>query len=58
MSLKFDGSTTLTNHQFYDDYMGGLNRETQYTFPEFEKEYHTAMVRVIGGLSINLRSTN
>jgi|AGSF01.1.fsa_nt_gi Predicted Rossmann fold nucleotide-binding protein involved in DNA uptake len=31
-------------NQFYDDYMGGLNRETQYTSPEFEKEYHTAMV--------------
>ena len=37
MSLKYD--------QLYDNYMGGLNRETQYNFPElFEKEYHTAMI--------------
>lgn len=37
MSLMYD--------KLHDDYMGGLNRDSQYNFPEpFEKEYHTAMI--------------
>ncbi|MDQ2096752.1 MAG: SLOG family protein [Tychonema bourrellyi B0820] len=31
--------------KLHDDYMGGLNRDSQYNFPEpFEKEYDTAMI--------------